>query len=326
MRFPAILCLIAAAAAAAQPPASIPSDPKAIIQALRDANGLSLQPSVPWHLQLSWDQFDSDGDNVHSGAIEEFYAGPKRYRIVFKGDSFSETEIAITSGLHLSTPGDWPPIPALEALEFVTTPLRRFDNELGGVRLQNSTKQFTSATLPCIKAIPDGYIEISSPAYCFGPGNLQLRFAATPALDAIIYNNLVTFQNRFIGQQISASVGGRKVLEVRVDRLEALPNPDESLFVPDPGQLPISGRIKIPSSLLVVEKRGEMEITPGQQGKATVQFTVGKDGRVISAQAISGPPDIQKVAIRAIRQYRFRPFLILDQPIEVEGTMEFSVN
>jgi Gram-negative bacterial TonB protein C-terminal len=326
MRFPAILCLFAAAAAAAQQAASLPSDPKAIIQALRDANGLSLQPIVPWHLQLSWDQFDSDGDNAHSGTIEEFYVGPKRYRIAFKGDSFSETEIATTSGLYLSTPGDWPPIPALEALEFVATPLHRFDNEPSGVRLQNSTRQFTSATLPCIKALPPGYIAISSPAYCFGPGNLQLRFAAAPALDAILYNKLVTFQNRFVGQQISASVGGRKILEVRVDKLEALPSPDEGLFAADPGQLPISGRIKIPSSLLVVEKRGEMETTPGQQGKATVQFVVGKDGRVISDQAISGPTDIQKVAIRAIRQYRFRPFLILDQPIEVEGTMEFSVN
>jgi TonB family protein len=326
MKSPAILCLFAATAAVAQSAVSLPSDPKAIIQALRDANGLSLQPSVPWHLQISWDQFDSDGHNTHSGTIEEFYVGPRRYRIVFKGDSFSETEIATTSGLYLSTPGDWPPIPTLEALEFVTTPLRRFDNEPSGVRLQNSTRQFTSTTLPCIKALPPGYIEISSPAYCFGPGNLQLRFAAAPALDSILYNKIVTFQDRFIGQLITASVGGRKILEIRVDKLEAIPSPEESLFVPDPGQLPIPGRIKIPSSLLVVEKRGEMEITPGQQGKATVQFVVGKDGRVISAQATSGPPDIQKVAIRAIRQYRFRPFLILDQPIEVEGTMEFSVN
>jgi hypothetical protein len=326
IRFSAIICLFAAAAVVAQPPASVPSDPKAIIQALRDANGLNMQPSIPWHLQLSWDQFDGDGDSAHSGTIEEFYEGPKRYRIVFKGDSFNETEIATTSGLYLSTPGDWPPIPALEALEFVTMPLHRFDNEPTGTHLQNSTKQFSSATLPCIKALPPGYIEISSPTYCFGPGNLQLRFAAAPALDAILYNKLVTFQNRFIGQQIDASVGGRKVLEVRVDKLEDLPSPNEILFVPEAGQMPISGRIKIPSSLLVVEKRGEMETTPGQQGKASVQFVVGKDGRVISVQAISGPPDILKVAIRAIRQYRFRPFLILDQPIEVEGTMEFSVN
>lgn len=326
MRLPAILCLFAAAAAAAQPAPSLPSDPKAIIEALRDANGLSLQPSVPWHLQLSWDQFDNEGDKVHSGTIEELYAGPKHYRIVFKGDSFIETETANPSGLYLSAPGDWPPVSALEALEFVTTPLHRFDDEPSGIRLQNSTRQFTSGTLPCIKVIPPGYIEVSWPDYCFGPGNLQLRFAAAPFLDAILYNNLVTFQNRFISRQISASIGGRKVLDIRVDKLEALPSPDESLFVADPGQLPISGRIKIPSSLLVVDKRGEMEVTRGQQGKATVQFVVGKNGRVISAQAISGPPDIQKVAVRAMRQYRFRPFLILDQPIEVEGTMEFSVN
>jgi len=91
------------------------------------------------------------------------------------------------------------------------------------------------------------------------------------------------------------------------------------------GLSPMSGRMKIPSSLLVIEKRGDLE-PDGQQGKATVRFVVGKDGRVIDAQAISGPPAIQKIALRAMRGYRFRPFLILDQPIEVEGSMEFSIN
>jgi TonB family protein len=115
-------------------------------------------------------------------------------------------------------------------------------------------------------------------------------------------------------------------VEVRTNKLEALPHPDATLFVPDPGQSPLSGRIKVPAVLLVVDKRGELEPSPGQQGKATVTFVVGKDGRVIEAQAVSGPADIQKTALRAMRQYRFRPFLILDQPIEVEGTMEFSIN
>jgi TonB family protein len=52
------------------------------------------------------------------------------------------------------------------------------------------------------------------------------------------------------------------------------------------------------------------------------------DGRVIEADVVSGTgaEDVQEIALRAMRQYRFRPFLVLDQPIEVESLMEFSVN
>ncbi len=306
--------------------APLPASPKAILLALKDANGLNPQPSVPWHLQLSWNQYDTDGDNIHSETIEEFYSGPKRFRIVFAGDSFNETQVAHASGLFLSGSADWPPIPALEALEFVATPLRRLDDEPKDLRLESTTQQFGSVPLSCIKALRSGVIEIGPPSYCYTPGQPQLRFSRAPALDAIFYNKLVRFQDRFVAKQISASVGAKPILQIRVIKLEDLGNPDDALFLPEAGQLPITGRMKIPSSLLVIEKRGELEPEAGHQGTATVYFVVGKDGRVIDAQAVSGPDDIQKIALRAMRQYRFRPFLILDQSIEVEGQMEFSVN
>jgi hypothetical protein len=136
------LIFLMVTAATAQQSAPLPTDPKAILQTLRDANGLDLHPTVPWHLQLSWNEFDNDGDNVHSGTIEEWYVSPHLYRIVFTGDSFNQTQIATDAGLFLSVPAQWPPLRAVEALEFVTTPLRRFDDEPRNARLETLTQQF----------------------------------------------------------------------------------------------------------------------------------------------------------------------------------------
>jgi hypothetical protein len=40
-------------------------------------NGLESADLQPWHIVVSYDQFDEDGDNIHSGVYEEYWAGVK---------------------------------------------------------------------------------------------------------------------------------------------------------------------------------------------------------------------------------------------------------
>jgi len=41
-------------------------------------NGLQSTDLRPWHIAVTYDQFDEDGDNVHSGVYEEYWAGAKK--------------------------------------------------------------------------------------------------------------------------------------------------------------------------------------------------------------------------------------------------------
>ncbi len=41
-------------------------------------NGLQSASLLPWHIVVTYDQFDEDGDNVHSGVYEEYWAGAKK--------------------------------------------------------------------------------------------------------------------------------------------------------------------------------------------------------------------------------------------------------
>jgi len=38
-------------------------------------NGLQSTDLLPWHIVVTYDQFDEDGDNIHSGVYEEYWVG-----------------------------------------------------------------------------------------------------------------------------------------------------------------------------------------------------------------------------------------------------------
>jgi outer membrane biosynthesis protein TonB len=53
------------------------------------------------------------------------------------------------------------------------------------------------------------------------------------------------------------------------------------------------------------------------QGKVTVEAVVGKDGRVIRAQAISGHHLLRGAAVREVYGRRYRPYTLNDRPVSV---------
>jgi TonB family protein len=58
----------------------------------------------------------------------------------------------------------------------------------------------------------------------------------------------------------------------------------------------------------------------GVQGEVTVNALVGKDGNVLSATIVSGPPLLREAAIRAVEQWKFHPFLISGKPAIIAAT------
>jgi TonB family protein len=63
------------------------------------------------------------------------------------------------------------------------------------------------------------------------------------------------------------------------------------------------------------------------QGKVAVEAVVGKSGRVIRAQAISGHRLLRGAAVRAVYARRYRPYLVNDRPVNVATivTVDFKL-
>ncbi len=54
------------------------------------------------------------------------------------------------------------------------------------------------------------------------------------------------------------------------------------------------------------------------QGTVMLQATIGKDGMVQNLRVVSGPPLLIESAMDAVRQWRYQPFYLNGQPVEVE--------
>ena len=102
--------VVAKSSAVAQASAEVtpvPEDPAEILRLATTTNGVDVPSATPWHVKLAYDRFDDDGDNVESGAYEEFYAGAKRYKRIHTGDKLNQTDVANDSGLYRSGDQRW---------------------------------------------------------------------------------------------------------------------------------------------------------------------------------------------------------------------------
>jgi protein TonB len=60
------------------------------------------------------------------------------------------------------------------------------------------------------------------------------------------------------------------------------------------------------------------------EGTVVVQAVISKSGHIESARVVSGPPVLQAAALQAVREARYRPFLLNGLPTEVETTVSIT--
>jgi periplasmic protein TonB len=57
------------------------------------------------------------------------------------------------------------------------------------------------------------------------------------------------------------------------------------------------------------------------QGTVVLQATVSKSGSIENLRVIGGPPMLQQAAMDAVRSWRYKPYLLNGEPVEVETTI-----
>jgi TonB family protein len=60
------------------------------------------------------------------------------------------------------------------------------------------------------------------------------------------------------------------------------------------------------------------------QGTVVLRARISKEGRIVDLQLVSGPEELVKAAMGAVQQWRYRPYLLLGDPVEVDT--EIQVN
>jgi periplasmic protein TonB len=62
------------------------------------------------------------------------------------------------------------------------------------------------------------------------------------------------------------------------------------------------------------------------QGIVVLQATISRQGLIQNLRVISGPPMLQQAATDAVRLWRYKPYLLNDEPVEVETTINVVFN
>ncbi len=60
------------------------------------------------------------------------------------------------------------------------------------------------------------------------------------------------------------------------------------------------------------------------QGSVVLQATIGKDGAIQNLHLVSGHPLLTQAAMEAVRQWRYRPYLLNNEPVEVDTTIQVN--
>ncbi|MBZ5531345.1 MAG: energy transducer TonB [Acidobacteriia bacterium] len=60
------------------------------------------------------------------------------------------------------------------------------------------------------------------------------------------------------------------------------------------------------------------------QGTVLLQATIGRDGAIHNLRVVSGPPELTQAAVGAVKQWRYRPYMLKGEPVEVETTVSIT--
>jgi hypothetical protein len=289
-------------------------------------NGLQSADLQPWHIVVTYDQFDEDGDNVHSGVYEEYWAGAKKYKRIYKSDNLNQTDYATEQGLYRLGDQQWPDRAQLQVRTEVVDPFS-YAATLVGFHGTDVERTFSGYKLQCVNLEKDS--EISNPTqYCFEPDGSVLRYSKGFGWFQTVYNRILPFQGCSLAQDVEVTDGGKPYLKLRVEKIELISHVDDADFVPPPAAIgPLGDRISgVHPALIKMSAVKWPASLKWQHFTVTAEIVIGKDGHVVSAHGVSGPTEAYKACEDSARQWVFAPYLVLGKPVEVESKIMCSNN
>ncbi len=300
------------------------SDVPAWIQKVADLNGLTSADLKPWHIVLTYQRFDEDGDQVDQGTYEEFWAAPRTYRRIYKGDNFNQTDYVTNHGSFWR--GDQRP-PSRYESQVVSEVIDPFNyaTTLQNVRANSLDRVFSGYAFSCI-AIEKFGQEVGEPAqYCFEPGGFILRYAVSSGQTT--YNRIVSFEGRSIARDVDVTNRGKPYLRIRVQAIELISQVNDADFVPPSDAKPQPQRIS--GVFPQIAKSASVDFPESLRNQHIVVdfgIVVDQNGHATVAKVDGGPKAAQKACADSVKKTVFVPYLLDGKPVEVETKFECRLN
>jgi len=316
----------AAAPVKEAPPAAMPSDPKELMLLAAKINCLTGDDLKPWHLTATWKLLDEQGNLKDQGTYEEFWVSPTKYKRSFTGMAFKQVDYGTSRGVLRSGQPQQLPTRIGEVRDEFVAPLPNsltIENEA----FERSKRKIGDARLTCLKLT--GLRVDSGITYCLAEDAPILRVSSS-AVNSIevLHDPVVGFQSHFIAGDLQFLRAGRPVLTAHLESIETIDSIHEVDFAPSPDATQLHRKISLSSDVaarMIMDNHGPVYPVEakkaGISGKVILQAVIGIDGLIVDAHVVSGPSELQQAAIEAVRSWRYKPFLMNGEPLEVLTTI-----
>jgi Gram-negative bacterial TonB protein C-terminal len=208
---------------------------------------------------------------------------------------------------------------------------------------------------PHVSIDKDGKFRPSINRYCFDPDAPVLRIESSPG-DVILFNSMIRFQDHYLARAIriestgvwtstndsrdsdlSQATRGYSPVEdtnISIDAVEPLTAVVNADFSPPAGAVPLP-EISDAAVTLGVMSGGQIagkdpDISEAAEwhlsGKVLVTGKILKDGSVGDLRVVGGSRSLQRIFMDAVKTWRFEPYLVGGEPVDVEMGFMLNVN
>ncbi len=298
----------------AAPPQSGPKD--LLLLAGRTSN-LTSEGAKPWHMKVSFTIYKEDGSIEDQGLIEEYWASPDRYKLITTGMDFTQTIFETQDGQFRSGKQEFLLATYHDAIAQMTEPIP--SPEAVNRTNFNVLEQVNgTAKLSCVE--PNGSNSGLLAAYCLSGSPPIARIVVYNGQNGFqaMRNRIQPYQDRFVAGDVIFRKQGKTLLTSHLESIEPLASVDEALFTPsdDAALLILSSKTPLEMINKKPHEYPRIARTAHVQGLVLIQAQVGKDGKPVDLKVIAGPEMLRQACLDAVREWRYRPYLIHGKPVE----------
>lgn len=308
--------------------ADAPAEPKALMSLAKHSNGLTDPDMKPWHLKTTFQLYDDGGNATEKGMYEEFWVGPKKFKVTYSGDAWAQTDYGTDDGLLRAGMASAVPPLAVDARHEFVEPLPGqsiIDHE------SFTLKQIDAGgeQLRCLRMTNPNPSFDPGLTFCFGSGQPALRISnhARESVQ-ILHNRILKFQDHFIAGDLKFVRAGKPVLTAHVESLEPLNAGDEGEVAPTPDAKPVPKAINVSAGVAQgLLSQNPAPIYPphaesaGISGTVVLGAVISESGHIRQLRVVSGPSELQQAALDAVHTWVYKPYLVNGEPVEVNTTI-----
>lgn len=287
--------------------------PRTRLQQLSSALALDAAGGAPWHLRMSYDLFDLNGKQLHSGTLEEWWLSPRQYRIVIASPALS-----------LTLPQKVDPVAELRESYLVRLllldtihPIPDFSKDRQSP-FSEVARSFGATRLSCFQAGQTTEMV----QYCTDPSTGDLRAVIDGAVRSASRNAMAKFRNASISYDQKLYLVGKLAIHGHIDALEEY-SPVASAITID--EVADNSRDVLKSPDLLTRTPPIYPDGVDIAGVVVVRELISKNGEPASVEVIaSSDPKFTKAVTDTISKWKYKPMLRNGTPVSVSSTI--SVN